>query len=215
MKFTPLVLIATGAVALNVSSNHNATALHKGGAETIEFTVKDRFPRAQWGIQRGRWVPPNHHCPIHRRRLGSPEGWDDMFPCAEVKLIDAWMTTWGSVVNTRCDDCRGGHAWEVIMSSRSSIDMLRNVQDDRCLEVQYVGGGGTGLRVFGGQPCNAWTYSTGRVATLIRNKIWTDACLAISDGGDARMEKCDFSLINNPEAHVYKDNQDQLFVFIA
>ncbi|EQC29097.1 hypothetical protein SDRG_13127 [Saprolegnia diclina VS20] len=136
--------------------------------------LKDEFPARQWGLQR-------------------LEVWTDQY--FHSKPLDQWVTVWGGVVNLRCRNCGGGRAWEVMESEgSSSYDMLRNVQDNLCLDAYWSNAAGKPLvHGYQCQPGNInqrWEYSRYNSATMIKHKYYEGWCLLIYPNGDATMANC-------------------------
>nr|AIG55847.1 secreted protein [Achlya hypogyna] len=148
----------------------NTTAIHGNDIESIQ----DEFPANQWGIQRA------------------------TLNGGSVTRHDSWLTLWGGIVNTRCLSCGGGgRAWEVMSSEHTaSPDMLRQVQDNQCLDA-YLEGSDPTPRVHGWacDRTNAnqqWGYRVIRGGhTFIPHKRYREYCLTVDRIGNAFMIRCD------------------------
>ncbi|EQC24822.1 hypothetical protein SDRG_17286 [Saprolegnia diclina VS20] len=176
--YAPLILAAS---ALGLATSNTADALPldtiKAVSNETETVVKGEFPSNQWGLQRlNVWTSGDSEA-FHREPL------------------DQWVTVWGGVVNLRCRNCGGGRAWQVMQSEGSNdYDMLRNVQDNLCLDAYWSNDAGKPL--VHGYQCQQynsnqrWEYSRYNSATMIRHKVFWDWCLLIYPNGDATMANC-------------------------
>ncbi|OQS03032.1 hypothetical protein THRCLA_21257 [Thraustotheca clavata] len=149
-----------------------------------ESIVGNSFDPAHWGFQRA-------------QQLGSRDQfgiWHD-----KIDAYSSWLTTWGTVVNTRCTSCGGGRSWHCMWSSENSgADMLRNVQDNLCLDA-WMPPGATFPKVYGNPNCDKkninqqWKYQLKdhyNAWTKIESKAFPGMCVAVYTGKDAYMKPC-------------------------
>ncbi|OQR84107.1 hypothetical protein ACHHYP_13886 [Achlya hypogyna] len=167
---TSLCTLAIVAAALDVAAATQNVSHH----DEVGMVVRDQFPTSQWGIKRAR---------VH-------------YPAGTIDIYDAWLTVWGGVVNTRCTNCGGGKAWQVMASNAGNgNDMLRNVQDNQCLDA-YTVAGDTTPRVHGYacDPNNSnqqWYYGAKYYSwSRIMHRHYSSYCLCVGIGGDAYMGSC-------------------------
>ncbi|EQC34279.1 hypothetical protein SDRG_08052, partial [Saprolegnia diclina VS20] len=111
--------------------------------------------------------------------------------------LDSWMTIWNTIVNTRRWNDAGGKVWHALKSNGSpDFDMLRNVQDDLCLDAWWNDYANKpfvhGYKCSYDEPNQRWSYQLpkrgGPDGGKICSKRHPGWCLAISAFGDSYME---------------------------
>ncbi|EQC34278.1 hypothetical protein SDRG_08051 [Saprolegnia diclina VS20] len=112
-----------------------------------------------------------------------------------VTILDSWVTIWNTIVNTRRQIDAGGKVWHLLRSNGATeFDMLRNVQDDLCLDAWW--NPAANKPFVHGYKCNRdelnqrWEfyYKQRERGTQICSKRHFGWCLVIPDFGDSRME---------------------------
>ncbi|KDO19078.1 hypothetical protein SPRG_14713 [Saprolegnia parasitica CBS 223.65] len=110
----------------------------------------------KWGVQ---------------RVLRSPHYW------VPVERYNSYMTIWNTIVNTRRANDAGGKVWHVLKSNGvNEFNMLRNVQDDLCLDAWW--NPAANKPFVHGYKCNRdevnqrweWEFNDWNRGTMIRSK---------------------------------------------
>ncbi|KDO19079.1 hypothetical protein SPRG_14714 [Saprolegnia parasitica CBS 223.65] len=169
-------LVVALAVGYAAAMNSTVPANKTGNLRVEDSMLPGTDISNKWGVQRA---------------VRTPYWW------RPIDRLDSWMTIWNTIVNTRRATDAGGKVWHALKSNGSpQFDMLRNVQDDLCLDAWWNDYARKpfvhGYKCSYDEPNQRWSFELptpgGPEGVKICSKRHPGWCLAISAFGDSYME---------------------------